>query len=52
MSESRSYCNWCGEMVPSEDIREIVDKSEFVLWVGCKNCYDRKIEIDKQTTKN
>lgn len=46
MSESKSYCKWCDNMVPSEDIREIVDETEFVLWVGCKLCHVRKLKID------
>lgn len=41
VSEGRFYCHWCGKMHPIEERREEVDNTEFVVWIGCKDCYKK-----------
>ena len=43
--EGRFYCNWCGEMKPIDERREITDKTEYVTWLGCVNCATKQKQI-------
>jgi len=43
--EGRFYCNWCGEMKPIEERREITDETEYVTWIGCVSCATKQKQI-------
>jgi len=43
--EGRFYCNWCGQLKPIEERREIADETEYVTWTGCKYCHTKKLRL-------
>ena len=43
--EGRFYCNWCGELKPIEERREVTDETEYVTWTGCKDCHKKKLRL-------
>jgi hypothetical protein len=47
--EGNFLCNWCGELYPIDERREITDNSEHLIWVGCVECHKRKMRLDNAT---
>jgi len=40
------YCKYCGELV--SDVVKERDSENRVVWVGCRSCYERRIELMKE----
>jgi len=39
------YCKYCDSLFPKEEMIQSFDpKTRLVVWVGCKSCYEKKIE--------
>ena len=45
----RFYCKWCNTMIAIEDLAEIVDDAERVIWYGCNACHVIKMRLDNAT---
>ena len=45
IDEGKFLCNWCDELKPIEERREITDETEYVLWTGCKDCHKKKLRL-------
>ena len=43
--EGRFLCNWCDELKPIEERRQITDDTGYVTWIGCVDCASKQKQI-------